>query len=676
MTGKAIPMMLVGDEKIRQQQALGKLTTASLRECKVSTVNTDTLIGLCPKLREIDLRSNLISSWSTLASLGKSIPTLRVLNISENNLETLLPSQAEEYHNCFPELRTLIISQTTVSWSSLTLLYKLCPKLEELHACHNNITQLVTVPAYRSSSGNNNNSNTSSSSASTDDITTIHYDPIHSFLNSEFFPNLKVLNLSDNPIKEWGQVYSLSYLPCLQWLLINDCQLTEVWLDDDKNTNDGTYTTNSVVPFSKLEQLSVTGNKFTSLATIDAFDSFINLVNLRLIHTDLVMNTTTLPDTKNSDENNITTTAPTVALGPSEARQVIVARVPRLTMLNGSEVRAREREDAEKTYTKKIATSFAETEKGKNTNIIDIFGTKVVPEAAELAHAAYLGSISSSSFAALSVSNVTTASVSNIGSSSTSSSSSSSSSTKTTLVMGTPTGFSKGSDTGVIRSHRDGSNQTVFTHSPCSLWKVSSRTHSPYPYIPSLDAWSLGSTVPESAGKLQTLFPRYFLLAARYDIHAPLNASTSAASSLASTVANLTLRSMAGNSCMMEPQTKKLPLSMTIGSLKQLASRLFKCDIALQRLSFRDSPSSYPSLMDDDTKPLSYYAVSEGGEILIEEIDPIEAARQQQEIEKQKQLRIDEQEKQGEVLRKAQEMSVTAGRRAVVVAAKGEEDRI
>jgi hypothetical protein len=65
MTGKAIPMMLVGDEKIRQQQALGKLTTASLRECKVSTVNTDTLIGLCPKLREIDLRSNLISSWST-----------------------------------------------------------------------------------------------------------------------------------------------------------------------------------------------------------------------------------------------------------------------------------------------------------------------------------------------------------------------------------------------------------------------------------------------------------------------------------------------------------------------------------------------------------------------------------------------------------------------------------
>ncbi len=167
------------------------------------------------------------------------------------------------------------------------------------------------------------------------------------------------------------------------------------------------------------------------------------------------------------------------------------------------------------------------------------------------------------------------------------------------------------------------------------------------------------------------------------------------------------------------PQTKKLPLSTPISALKQLAFRLFKCDPSLQRLSFRDSPASYPSLMDDDSKTLSYYAVTEGehvsggfdwtpgrrvcdgveyardavpqppflhpalfsphihafpsflpgGEILIEEVDPAEAARQAAEAEAAKAARIAEQEKQGEALRKAQEQSVAANRRAAVGAA-------
>ena len=661
MTGKAIPMMLVGDEKIRKQQALSKLTTASLRDCKVSIIDSTTLINLCPKLREIDLRANLLSTWENLYNLGKSIPTLRILNISENILEPLTETLANQYMNCFPELRTLIISHTTLSWSSLTLLYKLCPNLEELHACHNQITTLVSQPAYRDTITN-----------------TIHIpSTTDSFINNNYFPKLKVLNISDNPIKEWGQIYSLSYLSSLQWLLINDCHITDIWIDCPNElpfTNE-----NIVLPFNKLEQLSITGNKFSSLYTIDALDSFINLINLRLTHTDLTMNTTTLITNHyhNNNTSSFSSTANNNTLGPSEARQVIVARVPRLTMLNGSEVRPREREDAEKAYTKKIAMTFAENEKGKNTNIIDIFGAKLAPEAAALAQAAHIATMinSNSNGVPSTVSNVTSVPVtSNIGSTS---SSSSSSTVKTTLVMGTPTGFSKGSDAGIIRSQRD-MNHSVFTYSPYCLWKLSSYSNNEnsYPYISSLDPWSLGNTAVEQAGKIQALFPRYFLLAARYDIHAPLTANASAASSIASTVASLTLRSMAGNSCMMEPQVKKLPVSMTIGSLKQLASRLFKCDIALQRLSFRDSPSSYPSLMDDDSKPLSYYAVSDGGEVLIEEIDPIEAARQAQEIERQKQLRIDEQEKQGEALRKAQEMSVTAVRRAVVVAAKVEDDRI
>lgn len=52
----------------------------------------------------------------------------------------------------------------------------------------------------------------------------------------------------------------------------------------------------------------------------------------------------------------------------------------------------------------------------------------------------------------------------------------------------------------------------------------------------------------------------------------------------------LTLRSIAGRSCMMEPVTKRLPLSMTVGAVKQLAGRLFKApDLRAVQLSYQEA---------------------------------------------------------------------------------------
>ena len=79
---------------------------------------------------------------------------------------------------------------------------------------------------------------------------------------------------------------------------------------------------------------------------------------------------------------------------------------------------------------------------------------------------------------------------------------------------------------------------------------------------------------------------------------------------------------------------------MTVSALKQICARTFKCELALVRLSVRDSPESYPSLMDDDMKTLSYYAVSDGSEVLIEEIDPRDLARQAEQEARQKEAEI------------------------------------
>ena len=80
--------------------------------------------------------------------------------------------------------------------------------------------------------------------------------------------------------------------------------------------------------------------------------------------------------------------------------------------------------------------------------------------------------------------------------------------------------------------------------------------------------------------------------------------------------------------------------------------------------------SSYPALLDDDLKPLSYYACAEGGEVLMEEVDKAEAARQAAEAEAARAARVGQQAALGEALQRAKEQAVTAAAHAVSAAAR------
>jgi hypothetical protein len=57
-------------------QALARLATASLRESRVSGVARGSLRELCPRLREVDLRGNLLARWGDggVAELGRELP--------------------------------------------------------------------------------------------------------------------------------------------------------------------------------------------------------------------------------------------------------------------------------------------------------------------------------------------------------------------------------------------------------------------------------------------------------------------------------------------------------------------------------------------------------------------------------------------------------------------------
>jgi hypothetical protein len=58
-------------------------------------------------------------------------------------------------------------------------------------------------------------------------------------------------------------------------------------------------------------------------------------------------------------------------------------------------------------------------------------------------------------------------------------------------------------------------------------------------------------------------------------------------SSLASSVCNVTISSMAASSCTMEPLIRRLPDTLTVGRLKSLCARAFGLDIDLMGLHFR-----------------------------------------------------------------------------------------
>ena len=124
--------------------------------------------------------------------------------------------------------------------------------------------------------------------------------------------------------------------------------------------------------------------------------------------------------------------------------------------------------------------------------------------------------------------------------------------------------------------------------------------------------------------------------------------------SLSHDAINVTIRSMAASSCGMEPLRRRLPGSLAVGRVKIMCARTFGLDVDLQTLHYRDDGDPFPTELDDDDNTLSYYGVSDGAEILMNEID-VEARKRDEERERATQeRRIEDQERTATALQAAQ----------------------
>ncbi len=154
-------------------------------------------------------------------------------------------------------------------------------------------------------------------------------------------------------------------------------------------------------------------------------------------------------------------------------------------------------------------------------------------------------------------------------------------------------------------------------------------------------------TSPTEREKIMKKYPRFDELMVKHKdtMIATQSVSNANDGTISNTSVTVTLRSMAAESCTVEPIEKRLPSSMKVQRVKIMCSKAFGLDIQLQLLHFRAEGDAFPTELDDDEHTIGYYGVSDGAEILMNEIDVEAMRREEKNRSDLHERRIDEQEK-------------------------------
>ncbi|EEF36877.1 tubulin-folding cofactor E [Ricinus communis] len=299
-SNKKVSVEFVGKEKIKDKLSkFDELKSASLPFLGISSPGSPTDIrNLVPNLKELDLTGNLLSEWKDIGTICEQLPALAALNLS-NNLMSRTIAELSQLKN----IHILVLNNTGINWTQVEVLNHLLPAIEELHLMGNGIGTIMS----------------SSSSI------------------VQGFDSLRLLNLEDNFIAEWNEILKLSSLRSLEQLYLNKNRLKRIFYPD-ADTIDKLLTgseSNVEIPFQNLRCLLLGGNRIEDLASVDSLNSFPRLVDVRL------------------SENPIADTG-----RGGIPRFVLIARLSKVEILNGSEVTPRERKDSEIRYVRLVMSKL------------------------------------------------------------------------------------------------------------------------------------------------------------------------------------------------------------------------------------------------------------------------------------------------------------------------------
>jgi hypothetical protein len=415
--GEALEIEPVGMDKIRGKQQLARLLEVSVPQSGITGLGTkyeELMRTHCPNIQELNMADNLIESWDAVGRIAQQLEILKILDLSRNPLKALpcnpitpLPDSIRR-GNVFHKLRVLVLVGAGTRVSQLQRLdsQALLPNLEELFLGHNNLSTLDPNEDIKSDAADQKPRSYAQWAKAA--LVTEEDKGLSPTWFMSGFAKLRVLDLCDNVLTEWKEVYRACRLPKLELLNVAGNPLPSVtYFTEEKQAvqtaehivaeeaakaerakelakeqeNDGTaprqaadtapkerakplMMSNGLIiavdekverakrsdsrhfkgdgtrgggfPFAALRTLNLARTLIEDWASVDALDQFPALAELRFKEAPLL------------DEINA-----------GVARQSTIARVGKLTKMNGSEIRPRERSDAERLYLKRVKLACA-----------------------------------------------------------------------------------------------------------------------------------------------------------------------------------------------------------------------------------------------------------------------------------------------------------------------------
>uniref|UniRef100_A0A182WDK0 Ubiquitin-like domain-containing protein n=1 Tax=Anopheles minimus TaxID=112268 RepID=A0A182WDK0_9DIPT len=335
-----------------------------LNDCNIDRAGEpEDLKKKCRIVKELDLAQNKLNNWNEVFVILSHMPRVEFVNLSLNHLTAPIqkPPVTKMDH-----LRNLVLNNTKLEWCSVEKLLRLLPALEELHLSLNEYTHVLidtinpaperssTVNSDAAGGGGNGTEATSNNNTKDETATSQTEDTMSSCSCSSTPPlpaeqnesadmasvepppvqtdphgGVRKLHLTGNYISEWGEICRIGRVfPQLEALVLADCPLRSLQPTDPQG-NENEEESHKYFPHLKL--LNLSNAKIDSWEDIDRLAEFPALSNVRLQYWPLWARTDSTTE--------------------HERRQLLIARLPNISILNGGDtIGAVEREDAERSF--------------------------------------------------------------------------------------------------------------------------------------------------------------------------------------------------------------------------------------------------------------------------------------------------------------------------------------
>ncbi|XP_058130669.1 tubulin-specific chaperone cofactor E-like protein [Anopheles coustani] len=316
-----------------------------LNDCNIDRAGEpEDLKKKCRIVKELDLAQNKLNNWNEVFVILSHMPRVEFVNLSLNHLTG--PIQ-EPPVTKMDNLRNLVLNNTKLGWCSVETLLRLLPALEELHLSLNEYTHVLidtidpTATAGSSSSPVTAPSDVPASTSHTkqeEDDGTEQQQPASGATATANEPppyqtaphdGVRKLHLTGNYISEWAEICRIGRVfPQLESLVLADCPLRSLKPSDAEDKENAEE---SHKYFRNLKLLNLSNAKIDSWEDIDRLAEFPSLSNVRLQYWPLWARTDSTTE--------------------HERRQLLIARLPNISILNGGDtIGAVEREDSERSF--------------------------------------------------------------------------------------------------------------------------------------------------------------------------------------------------------------------------------------------------------------------------------------------------------------------------------------